>query len=299
MKTRKLSWLLLLLVAASAEAKVSVVTTLPSFADIAARVGGDDVSVVSLTKGTQDPHFVDAKPDLILKLNRAQLLIRAGLGLEDGWLPPLLTGARNGSIQMGADGHLDASTLMKLKDVPAGKLDRAEGDVHAGGNPHFMLDPRNGIVLAQGIAQRLAKLDPAHAEAFAARAKAYGAELEGKIQQWSTALQFLKGAPVVTYHKSWVYFLDWTGAVGIDTVEPKPGIPPSPEHTVKLIALMKQRQVKWILMEPFYPAGVAEEVAAQTGARRLVLPTEVGAEGAGDYAAIFEVMIRKLKEGGK
>lgn len=280
----------------AAQAKVNVVTTLPSFADIAKNVGGDEVNAISLTRGNQDPHFVDAKPDLMLTLNKADLLIRAGLGLEDGWLPPLLTGSRNGKIQNGSEGNLDASSVMALKDVPKTPLDRAQGDVHPGGNPHYMVDPRNGIVLANAIAERLAKLEPKKAEDFRKRAAAYGADLKKHIDQWEKDLKPFAGTPVITYHKSWIYFLDWAHFKEMGTVEPKPGIPPSPEHVVQLIQLMKQQKIKLILMEPFYPKGVAQDVAQQTGAKLLVLPVEVkGNADAKTYVDVFEQIVKQVK----
>jgi zinc/manganese transport system substrate-binding protein len=278
-------------------AKINVVTTLPSFADIATQVGGDEVSVRPLTKGTQDPHFVDAKPDLILYLNKADLLIRAGLGLEDGWLPPLLTGSRNGKIQIGSQGDLDVSTLIPLKEVPKGRLDRASGDVHPGGNPHFMLDPRNGVIFARGLAERLGEIEPSKADDFKKRADAYVKKLQEKIAGWEKAYKpLLGGKPVVTYHKSWVYFTDWVGMREVEHVEPKPGIPPSPEHVVRLIRTMRELKVKLILMEPFYPKGVAEDVARQTGAKLLVLPAEVnGSSEAKTYIDVFEAIFNGLK----
>jgi zinc/manganese transport system substrate-binding protein len=277
-------------------AKVTIVTTLPSFADIAKNVGGDEVNVIPLTRGNQDPHFVDAKPDLMLSLNKADLLIRAGLGLEDGWLPPLLVGSRNGKIQNGTDGNFDASSVMVLKEVPKTALDRAQGDVHPGGNPHFMVDPRNGIVLANAIAERLAKLDPGKAADFKKRAAAYGTDLKKHIEQWEKDLKPLAGISVITYHKSWIYFLDWAHFKEAGTVEPKPGIPPSPEHVVQLIRLMKQQKIKLILMEPYYPKGVSQDVAQQTGAKLLVLPTEVkGNAEAKTYIDMFDQIVKQLK----
>jgi zinc/manganese transport system substrate-binding protein len=279
-----------------AHAKLKVVTTLPSFADIAAQVGGDEVDSSSMTRGTQDPHFVDAKPDLVLKLNRANLLIRAGLGLEDGWLPPLMTGSRNADIQPGANGNLDLSTVIALKEVPKGKIDRTQGDVHPGGNPHFMLDPRNGIIVAKAIADRLAELDPDKAADFHKRAEDYSKQLRAKIAVWEKELKPLKNKPVVTYHKSWIYFLDWAGMIEAGNVEPKPGIPPSPEHVIKLINLMKGKKVKLILEEPYYPKGTAEHIAQQTGATLLTLPTEVGGTPeAKTYFDVFNQIVEKLK----
>lgn len=276
-------------------AKTKIVTTLPSFADIAANIGGEDVEVSALLKGLQDPHFVDPKPDLILKLNRADLLISAGLGLEDGWLPPLITGARNEKIQSGADGSLVASTFMNLKEISKGNADRSQGDVHPGGNPHFMLDPRNGNVIANAVAERLSKIDPSKAENFRKRAENYSKELSAKILIWEKALAPIKNTPVITYHRSWVYFSDWVGMNEIGYVEPKPGIPPSPDHTMKVIGTAKEKKVKFVLIEPYYPKGSAEEVAQKSGATFLVLPTEVsGTAEATSYIKLFDELVSKL-----
>jgi zinc/manganese transport system substrate-binding protein len=283
--------------APTAEAKLKVVTTLPSFADIARSVGGDQVEVISLTKGYQDPHFVDAKPDLMLSLNRADLVIRVGLGLEDGWLPPLVTGSRNAKIQNGSDGNLEASTVIQLQEIPQ-VVDRVQGDVHPGGNPHFMLDPNSGLSVAQAVADRLAKLDPAQAAGFKQRATEYKASLTKKIEGWKKSLAPLKGRAVVTYHKSWTYFTSFAGLVEAGTVEPKPGIPPSPEHVVRLIGLMKEKKVKLVLIEPYYPKGTAEHVAQETGAKLLVLPTEVEAvKEAKTYADVFDLLVAALTAG--
>ena len=275
-------------------AKTKVVTTLPSFADIARIVGGEDAEATSLTRGNQDPHFVDPKPDLILRLNRADLLVYAGLGLEDGWLPPLVTGSRNGKIQPGTPGNLDTSTLVELKDIPS-SVDRSQGDVHPGGNPHFMLDPRNGIVVARGLAVRLGQLDPAKAQAFRARAEAYAKELTAKIGSWEKALAPLKGRAVVTYHRSWPYFLAWSGLRPEGYIEPKPGIPPAPDHIAGLVRTMKEKKVTLVLVEPYYPRGTAEEVARLAGAKLHVLPTEVeGTEAARGYSAVFDTIVAAL-----
>ncbi len=283
----------------AAQAKIKVVTTMPSFADIAKNVGGDEVDVTSLTKGYQDPHFVDAKPDLMLSLNKADFLVRVGLGLEDGWLPPLVTGSRNSKIQNGSAANLEASQVIELQDVPK-VVDRSQGDVHPGGNPHFMLDPRNGIKVAKAIADKLSSIEPSKAEAFKKKADDYSAALTKKIEGWKKQLAPLKGKPVVTYHKSWTYFTNWADMKEAGTVEPKPGIPPSPEHIVKLIGDMKKGGVKLVFIEPYYPKGSAEHVAKETGAQLYVLPTEVEAtKEAKTYFDVFDLIVRDVTKAGK
>lgn len=276
-------------------AKIRIVTTLPSFADIAANVGGDEIEVIPLLKGVQDPHFVDPRPDIILKLNRADLLIHAGLGLEDGWLPSLLTGSRNGKIQGTSEGNFDVSTLMRLKEILQGNINRAQGDVHPGGNPHYMLDPRNGIILAKALGERLGKIKPSKTEYFKGRAEMYSKDLLYRITAWEKTLSFLKERPVVTYHRSWVYFSNWIGLNIVGYVEPKPGVPPSPDHIAKLINLMKEKKTKLILMEHYYPKSSAQEVARQTGSTLFVLPTEVqGAPEIKTYISVFDEITKNL-----
>jgi zinc/manganese transport system substrate-binding protein len=277
-----------------AHAKLQVVATLPSFADIAAQVGGDEVVAVALTRGNQDPHFVDARPDLVLKLNRADLLIEAGLDLEIGWLPVLVIGSRNAKIQNGAEGDLVAASAMTLVEAPVGKIDRSMGDVHPGGNPHYMLDPRNGVLLAKAVAARLGKIDPPHAELFKKNAETFARSLEAKISVWEKQLARFKGKSAVTYHRSWSYFLLWAGIQNFAQLEPKPGIPPSADHVVKLTKEMKAAKVGLLLMEDYYPKGIAEQVAKDTGAQLLVLPTEVGAQGTRSYADVFDRVVEEL-----
>lgn len=278
-----------------AHARIRVVTTLPSFADLAREVGGDDVDVVSLTKGTQDPHFVDAKPDLVLKLNKADLLLHAGLDLEIGWLPVLVTGSRNSKINAGSKGNLDCSTLVEVKDVPKGKVDRSMGDVHPGGNPHYMGDPRNGLVVAAGIANRLKEIDHEHAQQYDSRLSKYQTKLRAAIKTWESKMKPYQHAKVVTYHRSWIYFTDWLGLNEVGYVEPKPGVPPSPSHIVELVARIKNMNVKAVIAEPFYPKDSAEVVAKQANAAFVVLPSEVlGTPDAKTYIDLFDVSLGRL-----
>lgn len=279
-----------------ARGKLKVVATLPSFADLARQVGGEEVEVVSLVQGTEDPHFVDAKPALLPPLHRAELLIRAGLGLEDSWLPALVIGAQNEKLRDGTDSNLDASTVVVLAEVPPGRIDQSLGNVHAGGNPHFMLDPRNAVLLTQAIAERFGKLVPAKAAGFQQRAQAYSKELQLKIAAWEVALKPLTGRPVVTYHKSWVYFSAWVGLKEVGTLESKPGIPPSPAHILALVKLMREKSAKLLLLEPYYPISAAKLVARDARAKVLVLPSEVhGAPSVKSYIGLMDRIVAQLK----
>ena len=260
-----------------AYAKVRVVGTLPDFAAIASELGGDRVEAESLIQGTEDPHFVDPKPSHILRVNRADLLICIGLGLESGWLPVLLTQARNGNVQVGAPGYLDASQFIQAKEVPV-KADRAMGDVHGGGNPHYYVSPPEMLRVSEAICKKLAELDPAGRQGYDQRWEAYSKKYQQKMAEWKAALALLTGTKVVEYHKSWVYFLDWLGFSSAGALEPKPGIPPSPSHVTQLLMQVKDQGVRFVFREIYHSDSLSEVFARKAGAKLLDVPTMVGAE---------------------
>ncbi len=290
--SRSLSLLILLLANPASASQLLVITTIPDFGAIAAEVGGPHVRVVALVKPTQDPHFVDAKPSLMVKLNQADLLLVTGMELEAGWLPPLITGARNGDIQRGADGYLDCSTLIPPMDVRA--PDRAKGDIHPGGNPHYWTDPRNGMRIAQGIAKRLALLDPEHAGDIRTRLRLFMGRLEDHVTIWKKHLDQHQGTKVVVYHESWVYFLDWAGFEKVGALEPKPGIPPNPSHVAQLIKRVQGTGVKYVIQESFYPTQLSKIFANKSGAELKVLPTMVGAGGTHSYFDVIDNLVNQL-----
>ncbi|MBI2487069.1 MAG: zinc ABC transporter substrate-binding protein [Deltaproteobacteria bacterium] len=286
----------LLISAHDAFAKVKIVSSVPNFGDIAEEIGGDKVEVKSLSKGYQDPHFVDAKPSLILSLNRADLLLYTGLELELGWLPPLITGARNSKILTGNIGNLDCSTLIpNILEMPTTKVDRSMGDIHPGGNPHYMLDPRNGIPIAKGIADRLKEIDPENASFYDERLGDFVRRLNEKIKEWDEKLVPYKETEIVTYHKSWVYFSDWAGFEEVGYVEPKPGIPPSPSYVAELIRKLQKDKIRLIIAESYYPQKVPALIAEKTGASFLVLPSSVGVrEGINTYFDLFDAIVGEV-----
>ncbi len=278
----------------AAHAALSVVTTTSDLAAIAKEVGGADVQVTSLALHTQDPHFVDAKPHLALKLAKADLLIAIGLELELGWLPTLQTGSRNGKIQPGADGYLDCSTLVRVLEVPTEKVDRSQGDVHPSGNPHYMLDPRQAARVSKGIADRLTQLDPAHADSYRKNALAFIKRLGKATKGWEAALAKAKGAKVIAYHKTIVYFADWLGLEVVEYVEPRPGIPPNPHHVTHVIDVAKSRGVKAILHEVYYPAKNSELIAKQTGATLVKIPGGPDLKGGKTYVQHLDAVVKQL-----
>lgn len=282
----------LLLPVVEGQARINVVTTIPDFGAIASEIGGDLVEVTSLVKPTQDPHFVDAKPSFMLALNQADLLLVAGMELEGGWLPPLISGARNRKILRGADGYLNCSTLITPMEVKS--VDRAQGDIHPGGNPHYWIDPRNGLRIAKGIAEKLAIIDPDHASMYSANLQNFSKRLQQKIDAWQRRLAPFRGTAVVVYHHSWIYFLDWSGFVQVGTLEPKPGIPPKASHVASLIEQVKSRSVRFMLQESFYPTRLSSIFAAKTGATLKVVPTMVGAGGTHSYIELIDVLVKEL-----
>ncbi|MGH7850753.1 MAG: metal ABC transporter substrate-binding protein, partial [Thermodesulfobacteriota bacterium] len=204
-----------------AGAKVNIVTSVPDFASIAGEIGGDKVDVLSLAKGYQDPHFVDAKPIYVTKLNRADILVYNGLDLEVGWLPVLVTGARNSKISTrNSEGNVDASVFIaNILELPTGPIDRSMGDVHPGGNPHYMLDPRNGIAVAKGITTKLSEIDPENASYYEANYKKFTDLLNLKIKEWDELLAPYIGTEIVSYHKNLTYFTEWAGFKEIGYIE--------------------------------------------------------------------------------
>ena len=285
------------LLAQSSMAQVQIVTSTPDFAAIAKDIGGDKVEVISLAKGYQNPHFVDAKPIFITKLNQADLLVYNGLELEVGWLPILITGARNSDIlPSNTVGHYDASLSINHKlEIPAGPVDRSMGDIHPGGNPHYLLDPRNGIPVARSIAARLIRIDPENAEYYEENFNNFVSTLKLKISEWQVQLAPYNGTNVVTYHKLWSYFLDWAGFKLTGTIEPLPGVPPSPSHVAELITLMDAEQVKLIISANYYPRKTPEIIAQKTSASFLVLPAQVGGEeGINTYFELIDAIVGQI-----
>ena len=262
-----LAWLLVLLAislsAAPALAKLKIVTTLTDLGELAREVGGPHVEVTMLVPHDQDAHYVDARPSLMLPLSRADLVIANGLELEAGWLPPLLRNCRNGDVQPGTNGYLDASFFVRRLQVPTQRVSRAMGDVHPGGNPHFPHDPRAAIAISAGIARRLAMLDPANSKDYQARNTAWTRRLQTMVTQQTARFAKLPEArrKVAAYHQSLAYLLDWLQLREIATIEPRPGIPPNPGHTAKVLGKMRATGARVIITEPYYPQSVSKTLA--------------------------------------
>jgi len=288
---------------AAAQDKLNVVATTEDLAAIAREVGGDKITVESIARGYQDPHFVEAKPSFILKLQKADLLIAVGRELEIGWLPPLITQSRNRKIQVGAEGYLDASAKARILDIPTGQVTRAEGDVHPQGNPHYWLDPENGKIVARSIADKLSQLRPTDRAYFDQRSNDFTARVSEAEKRWLAAMAPYKGTKVVTYHRSFPNFADRFGLDVIGYVEPRPGIPPTPQHTLDLMTEMKRQNVKLVLVEPYFDLKTPNAIGRDTGAEVLVVPPSVGGvKEASDYLKLFDydinLVIAALKKAG-
>jgi zinc/manganese transport system substrate-binding protein len=267
----------LLAVASQADTKLNVVTTTPDLAVIVSEVGGDHVSVQSLAKGTQDPHFLEAKPSFMVKVNRADLVVSTGLELEIGWLPPILQGARNPKVMPGSAGYFEAGPFITPIEVPTDKVTRAEGDIHPFGNPHFMLDPMRAGQVAVAIASRLGELDAANAAVYKENADKLKARLDKNTKGWRARIKRAGVTKMITYHKTLNYFCDRFGIDNPINLEPKPGIPPTAQHILDVINVAKEQKIKLILVENFYDASFADRVVREVpGSRAVSVPVEVG-----------------------
>ena len=278
-----------------AAATLNVVATIPDFGAIAQEVGGDKIKVTTICRGTEDAHFVDARPSFIRVLNQADVLLEGGAELEIGWLPPLLNSARNPKILADAPGHVILSRGIRLLEVPSGPIDRSMGDVHPLGNPHYWGDPANGRIMAATLAEAFAKLDAANAAQFQANLAQFDQRLDAKLAEWTKTLEPYRGTKVVTYHKSFDYFLARFGFELAGTVEPKPGIEPSPSYISGLIPRLKAAGVKLILIEPFRPRRTPEYLAKEIGAKLVVMPEKVGGnEKVKDYLGLFDYDVAQI-----
>ena len=280
---------------AGAAGKLNVVGSTQDMASLAREVGGDKVNVDAIAQGYQDPHFVDPKPSFLLRLQKADLLIVVGRQLELGWLPPLLTQSRNPKIQVGQAGYLDASLTCEILEIPTAEVTRAMGDVHPVGNPHYWLDPDNGRRIAKAIQQKLAALDPANAAYFAQRYEDFDRRVVEAEKRWTAKMAPYKGREVVTYHNSWPNFTKQFGLKVVGYIEPKPGIPPTPSHTLDLIGFMKSHNVKLILVEPYFDMRTPQSIARQVGGEVAdLMPSVGGVKEIKNYFDLFDYDVNLL-----
>jgi ABC-type Zn uptake system ZnuABC Zn-binding protein ZnuA len=287
---------ILLAAAASAQAgKLSVMTATEDLAALAREVGGDKIDVDSIAKGYQDPHFVEPKPSFLLKLQKADLLAVVGLQLEIGWLPPLQTQSRNPKIQVGGKGYLDMSQFCQILEIPTGQVTRAMGDVHPLGNPHYWLDPQNGRRIAKAFVDKLSEMDAGDAAYFQQRYADFDRRLGEAEKGWEAKMAPYRGRKVITYHRSWPNFCERFGLQVVDYVEPRPGIPPTPSHSLEVINTMKREAIKLILVEPYFDLRTPNSIAhAVDGDVAVLLPSVGGVKQVANYFQLFDYDINLL-----
>jgi zinc/manganese transport system substrate-binding protein len=284
----------LALVALPAAATLNVFTCEPEWAALAQELGGDKVSVYSATTAVQDPHRIEARPSLIARIRSADLLVCSGSELEIGWLPLLLTQSGNSRIQLGSPGYLEASQYVTKLEIPK-VIDRALGDIHPGGNPHIHTDPRNIAKVATVLEDRLARLDPANAGTYHSRAKAFLERWQAAIVRWEKEAAPLKGVPIVEHHKGFSYFINWTGLREVATLEPKPGIPPTPSHLAELLDQMKSQPARVIVYSSYNSPQAAQFLSERSKIPVVMLPFTVGGtDKAKDLFGFFDDMIERL-----
>src|SRR5437899_1331003 len=277
-----------------AAAALNVFACEPEWAALAQELGGDKVSVYSATTALQDPHRIEARPSLIARVRSADLLICSGSELEIGWIPLLLTQSGNPRIQLGSPGYFEASQQVARLEIPKA-IDRALGDIHPGGNPHVHTDPRNIARVAQALEERMVLIDPANAESYRSRAKSFLGRWQAAIAHWEQQAAPLKGVPVVVYHKDFSYFINWTGMREAGSLEPKPGIPPTPSHLAELIDQMKRAPAKVIVYSPYNSPQAAEFLSSRANIPAVMVPFTVGGtDKAKDLFGLFDDTIARL-----
>lgn len=284
-----------LLCVATTHAKLNVVATTPDIAAIAKEIGGDKIELTTMARPTEDPHFVDAKPSFIVKLNKADVLIHGGAELEAGWLPKLIEQARNAKIIGAAKGEVRCCEGVRMLEVPK-KLDRSGGDIHAVGNPHFLIDPENAKIVAHHISAAFANSDASNREFYEGNANRFVETLNAKLVGWRAKLESFKGQQVVAYHNSWLYFAERFGLKIEIFLEPKPGIPPSPAHLATVIAKMKEADARVVIVDPYLYRKTAETVARSAGAKVVdVTQFPGGVKGTeGGYIALMDYLVDSL-----
>lgn len=294
---RRLAAVFLAALALPAAAALNVFATVPEWAALAKEIGGDRVQVFAATNALQDPHRIEAKPSLIARARNSQLVVATGADLEIGWLPVVLRESGNAAIQPGQPGYFEAASVVRLIEVPA-RLDRADGDVHPGGNPHLQTDPRNILKVAEALSTRLSRIDPAGASAYAANLARFTARWQTAMTRWVQAAAPLRGVPVWVQHRSFAYLADWLGLKELGALEPKPGVEPGSVHLAGLLARQKETPARMILRAAYSRPTASEWLGERAGIPVVVLPFTVGGNpAAGDLTALFDDTVQRLLGG--
>lgn len=292
----KLLTLLLVLFPALASAEIRVFTCEPEWAAVAEELGGDLVDAYAATTPFQDPHYIQARPSLIAKVRQADLVVCSGAQLEIGWLPALLQKANNRSIMPGTRGYLEASALVLRLDATA-NVDRAQGDIHPLGNPHIQTDPRNILAVARGMASRLAEIDSVNSKSYEDNLELFITNWAAAIERWESRAESLRGARIITHHKSWVYLERWLNLEEVANLEAIPGLPPTATHLSRLTGRFSDGGADVIIRSPYQDAKASEWLSERTGIPEIVLPLTVGGtEGAENLYSWFDDIIERLLE---
>ena len=283
-----------LLTAIPVHAALNVFACEPEWAALAQEIGGDKVNAVSATTALQDPHRIEARPSLIARVRNADLVACTGSELEIGWLPLLLTQAGNAKVQPGKPGYFEAAQYVAKLEVPK-VLDRSLGDIHPGGNPHIQTDPRNIARVAEALIARLAQVDAANADAYRSRGKAFLERWQSAIVRWEQQAAPLKGLPVVVHHKAWTYLQAWLGLREVGTLEPQPGVPPTPTHLAELVESMRREPAKFVIYSAYNDPKAAGFLSQRTGVPAVLLPFTVGGtDKAKDLFSLFDDTVARL-----
>lgn len=294
--TRIVFVILALLALRPASATVNVFACEPEWGALTQALGGDSVSVYVATTAFQDPHHIQARPSLIARLRRADLLVCTGSQLEIGWLPVLLRQAGNSAVQPGQPGNFAATDYVRMLDVPT-SVDRSQGDVHPGGNPHIQTDPRRIGEVARALAVRLAQLDPSQAADYERRYRDFAARWQAAIVRWTQQAAPLRGMKVVVHHRAWVYLFDWLDIEEVASLEPKPGVPPSAAHLAQVLAQLRQTPAKMVIRAAYQDPRPDEWLAAHAHIPVAVLPFTVGGTPAAtDLFSLFDDTIARLRQ---
>ena len=294
-----ISLLLLSVFGAPAHAALNVVACEPEWASLAKEIGGDKVTVSSATTATQDPHRIEARPSLIARMRNADLVVCTGLDLEVGWLPMLVQQAGNAKLAPGAPGYFEAGRFVTPLEVPV-RLDRSDGDVHAQGNPHIQLDPRNIAKVATALAERLARIDAPNAATYQERLQAFQGRWSASLAKWEQQAAPLKGVPVVAHHKNMSYLWAWLGVKEVGTLEPKPGVEPSAGHLSALSAQLAQQPAKMVVRSAYEDGRASQWLVDHAKVRAVALPFTVGGnDKATDLFGLFDSTVALLLEGAR
>ena len=278
-------------------AALNIFVTVPEWGALAEELGGDQIKVYNATNALQDPHHVEAKPSLIARARNADLVVATGAELEVGWLPLVLQQAGNPKVRPGQPGYFEAASYVPLLDKPT-RLDRAEGDVHAAGDPHIQTDPRNIARVATELSKRLAEVDPANAETYRARYKAFDDKWRAAIARWEREAAPLKGTPIVVQHKAFTYLIAWLGLDTVATLEPKPGVEPTTASLTEVLAVLQRKPAKMVLRAAYQSDRASQWIADRAKLTPVVLPFTVGGdEQAKDLYAMFDDTIARLQKG--